>query len=345
MSVKDNNKKVFIENLIYLCAEQNFRTGFPYYNQNFNKRLKLFHPAINSGLKCYFILKFIISLIITEDFYSLIIGDFVYKYKFKIHICLILLISSFNVISIDLFNNFKSKLINKKLNINELKFNSNHSKAKSCQNIFEFIQSFFNVLFLPYGFIMSMVFMSVNSSITYLMTIGLFWSVLFGLSAYVVVASYSWNLIYFLLISYYSRFLLKSENQSLKRMANKKIINSFEILTHLRYIDVLYRKIMGYNEIWSNFVMINWFDLQILISISIVLILESDNFKIRLLVIGSFLVVLSFVVIIIIFCSSLNSESKKSHKFLAQLISSNKLKIFPRIRIKVSKVLKMDILD
>ena len=178
---------------------------------------------------------------------------------------------------------------------------------------------------------MSMMFMSVNCSITYLMTIGFFWSVLFSLSIYVLVVSFIWNLMYFLLISYYSRFLLKSENQRLERMVNKKFIRSSDVFTHLRKIDGLYRKIIGYNEVWSNFIMINWFDLQIITSIIIVLIFVVDDFKIRLLFICGFLLVLSFVVIIIIFCSSLNSESKKSHKYLSKLISSNKFKIFPRI--------------
>ena len=110
------------------------------------------------------------------------------------------------------------------LYIKELEFNSNHLKANRSQKMFEFIQTFFYILYLPNGFIMSMMFMSVNSSITYLMTIGFFWSVLFSLSIYVVTVSYIWNLMYFLLISYYSRFLLKSENQRLKRMANKKLL-------------------------------------------------------------------------------------------------------------------------
>ena len=339
--MSDNNKKVFIENLIYLCAEQNFRSGFPYYNQNFKKRSKLFHPAINYSLRFYYLLKFITSLIITEDFYSLIIGDFIYKYKFKNQFCFMGLIAFVNEISNDLFNLFKRKLINQKLNINELKFKSNHLNSKKSQKITELIVTSFNIMFLPYGFMMSMFFMSASSSITYLLTIGFFWSVLFSLSFYVFIVSYNWNLIYFFLISYYSRFLLKSENQSLKRMANQKSIRSSDVFTHLQYIDGLYRKIMGYNEVWSKFIIINWFNLQLLMGNLIFFIFHGDfeDFKYQLIYISCFFVVLYYVIIITMFCSSLNSEAKKSHKILSQIISSNKFKIIPTIQIKVSKML------
>ena len=39
-------KLELIENVIYLIAERNYRNGFPYYNENFRKRQKLFNWSV-----------------------------------------------------------------------------------------------------------------------------------------------------------------------------------------------------------------------------------------------------------------------------------------------------------
>ena len=267
----------------------------------------------------------------------LILSETVYSYKFKIQFWLMILIASINVLVIEFLNHFKAKRIDNYLDIYQLKFNSNHPKSRITQTIFKYLELYFKITFSPFGFFMSFLFMSINFSITYLLTIGMFWSILFGLSIYLLTDSYTWNIIYFLLISYYSRFLLKRENQSLKQMADKKIIRSSNVFTHLQENDLLYQKILSYNEIWPKFILSNWFNLQVLFAILFFFVFlgKHDNLNYKIIFTLGLLIIASFVIIIIIFCSSLSSDAKKTHKYLAKLISSNKLKILPSIRLKV----------
>lgn len=94
--------------------------------------------------------------------------------------------------------------------------------------------------------------------------------------------------------------------------------------------------------IWSKFILINWFLLQFVISTFafIVLLEEHDYLIIRIFFIFCLIIVISFVAIITIFCSSLNSEAKNSHKLLTKLMSSKRLRVFPGIRIKVRLFIK-----
>jgi hypothetical protein len=66
------NKIKLIENLIFLIGEKNYRNGFPYFNQNFKKRRKLFNPLIANTFITLIIFRDIISYFITNDFYSIL---------------------------------------------------------------------------------------------------------------------------------------------------------------------------------------------------------------------------------------------------------------------------------
>src|SRR6195952_5189941 len=68
-----------IEHLLYLLGEANYRNGFPYFNESYRKRKRLFNPKFINSLIIFYLIKSIISLFISDDFYSVIIGDFAYK--------------------------------------------------------------------------------------------------------------------------------------------------------------------------------------------------------------------------------------------------------------------------
>ena len=72
-----------IEHLLYLLGEANYRNGFPYFNESYRKRKSHFNPKIINILLTIYLIKSIIALFISDDFYSVLIGDFSYKLSIK----------------------------------------------------------------------------------------------------------------------------------------------------------------------------------------------------------------------------------------------------------------------
>ena len=73
-----------LDNLFYLLGEKNYRNGFPYFNPNYRKRRKLFNPLISNTFMALIIIRDFISYFITEDFYSILIGDYLFKFDYKL---------------------------------------------------------------------------------------------------------------------------------------------------------------------------------------------------------------------------------------------------------------------
>ena len=93
-----------LDNLFYMLGEKNYRNGFPYFNPNYRKRRKLFNPLISNTFMALIIIRDFISYFITEDFYSILIGDYLFKFKYKIQINLTLFIPYFMVVFIQIVN-------------------------------------------------------------------------------------------------------------------------------------------------------------------------------------------------------------------------------------------------
>src|ERR1700712_1526690 len=72
-----------IEHLLYLLGEANYRYGFPYFNESYRKRKRLFNPKFINTLLIIYLIKSIIALFISDDIYSVIIGDFTSKLSIK----------------------------------------------------------------------------------------------------------------------------------------------------------------------------------------------------------------------------------------------------------------------
>ena len=213
---------------MYLLREQNFRNGFPYYNQNYRKWRLLFNPIIRNLFFVFILTKDFISYYITEDTYT------VYT---TIH--------------------------------------------------------------------------------------------------------FSWNLLYFVTICYYSKQLLKVENNRLQSIIDSKSSISLRVVPIvLRDFDAINRKIFEFNEIWFKFLLIAVSGIGAEIG---VFALQGFSPKIPNIYIRFgfiFFVVISVscvscVTTIVIICTSVKSEAKRSHKLLTKLNARRDLKISLRIRIKV----------
>src|ERR1700712_2297514 len=106
MKSEQEKKLEQIEHLLYLLGEANYRNGFPYFNQSYRKRKPLFNPKLVNILSIIYLIKSIISLFISDDFYSVIIGDFAYKLSIKTQWNLTVINGCLIVLSIRIVNQY-----------------------------------------------------------------------------------------------------------------------------------------------------------------------------------------------------------------------------------------------
>src|SRR5882724_6201046 len=140
----------FIENMIYLIGEMVYRRGGHKFNDNYRKRSLLFNPFVINIIFIVIIIREIISLFITNEYLSQIIGDFTYNLKFKnnLLICIIMTYLLLIIIEINNYYNFKNNKIHKTLET-EGKQNLMNNKYKKYMKIIDkFIQIYY--LFLPF---------------------------------------------------------------------------------------------------------------------------------------------------------------------------------------------------
>ena len=116
----------------------------------------------------------------------------------------------------------------------------------------------------------------------------------------------------------------------------KKYIKSYDLIRILRNIDVIHRKIMAFNDIWSLFVLINWIGVASMMSIYSITVFfgHVDSSMIKSIFIFGLILVLAQIAFIIILCSSVVVEAKNTYKLLNRLNVSKKLRIFSRQRIR-----------
>src|SRR4051812_5522193 len=78
----EDKKLAHIECWLYFVGEINYRHGFPNFDPNYRKRLKLFSPWALNILATILLIKVTATFFITEEFHRVIIGDFTYNLSF-----------------------------------------------------------------------------------------------------------------------------------------------------------------------------------------------------------------------------------------------------------------------
>ena len=329
-----------VRNLLYLIGEKNSQLGYQYSNENYRKGRKTFNTSFVYTFITLFIIRDLISLFISDDFIALLIGDYVHNFRFKIQWNLIFFDAYAMVLMIKLMNRLNASK-NTQVDYPK-KFNQNVPGAEKMVKLFNFATKgeFLFIAFI--GFDISFAFQSINSSFIELISIGLFWCLVFAVFIAFLCELYVLNLVYFVATAFYCKILLKEQNDKIKyliKSENSRINRN--ILTTLRDIDILYKKIMAFNKIWSQFLFISWICLAFLISIYFIQIffVKNQMIVIQMVMIFGLILISSLIISLIIFCSSVNSESKKTFKLLSSMnASKGLLKIWLKNRLNVIKI-------
>ena len=343
-TIEKKSKLAHIEYLIYLMAERNYRNGLPYFNVNYRKRRTLFKPLIANIFIGFNFLKAILSLFITEEFYSIIIGDFVYSLDFKAQFHLAIINLLFMYISVK-FMNYVTKNNPHFWRTHSTGSNINEKSFQRIKHYFKIIESvltfgFPTVYFIPCSLFAYLCY----PSISLWLTIGLTWCIIFGITNGVLNEIYYWKFWYFLSFCYYSKHLLRKMNKTLKEMIEirKKFNKNKEVMSILGSIDNIYRKLFSFNEFWSIFCFIHWLGVAVLMGNLLYQTLFGKlniYIKIIFIVIAIGVIFFGYMVLIIIFCSSVVLEAKNTYKLLNRLNVKKEVLISTKTRIKVILVI------
>ena len=174
------SKVVFIDELIYLIGEMVYRRGGHKFNNNYRKRSLLFNPFVINIVMIVIIIREIISLFITNEYLSKIIGDVAYNLKFKYQFKVILFISYSILIVIEINNyyNFKNNKIHKTL---ETEGKQNLMNKKS-QKYMKIMDKFIQIIAIYAGFTLSFGLSFYSFSLKYFIIFAIPWNILFCIS-------------------------------------------------------------------------------------------------------------------------------------------------------------------
>ena len=178
------------------------------------------------------------------------------------------------------------------------------------------------------SFLFSFFMLSRYMTILNLLTIGLFWSIYFSICCIAFLEIYIWNLCFFIMYCYHSKFLLRDINiKIIKFMSehhNKVYFNAI-LQSLLVNIDIVNNKISTYNNMWTKFIFLNWTLLAYIFSIMFVPVLFSkvDNMGLKLFFYLSMSLFGFYISLIAIFCSKGHTESRITYRLLTRL-SANK---------------------
>ena len=93
-----------LENWMYLFGENNFRNGFPYYNQNYRKQRLIFNPIIRNLFFVFILTKDLISYYKTDENYAILMGDWFQNTTFKVQLTFTITIAVLISVLVDITN-------------------------------------------------------------------------------------------------------------------------------------------------------------------------------------------------------------------------------------------------
>ena len=329
---------------MFLVGEANYRYGFPYFNDKYRKRRKIFNPLFVNTFLLVYVIKSIISVFINDDTYSVLLGDFSYKIEITKQFNILIFIAS--LYTICLINANKWILKSRPKSGLSLLVGSDKHQAKyyKFNNIVELVQKLISYSIFTFVFLIGLSLSYLSFTFTQFLLIGIVWSISFGLFGMLCGKIVLGNIIYLILFCYYSISSLKIINISLTTLVenDKKIIKNSDIMKILQNIDTIYGNINTFNMLWSIPLFMTMVTLASMTAIgNYAFFMVSFNgvyaqlARISLQFILIVFMVLGIIFPIIIFCSSVVLEAKNTYKLLNRLYIKNRVLISLRFRIKV----------
>jgi hypothetical protein len=321
--------------LIDFAANHLYRIGLIPLRDKSIKRKRYENPVFKFIINLHLIIRFIISLQLSEEneYIFLLIGDFTYFLKARIH---------FNtaaslIISIALFSqlvqyyNYKNDIKPSYLKLFEMLSGLRSPKSIGLtdkEEIYKFAKlskllftgtEFFAKIVMPFlFFLLTFLSFSLKCSLKELILYALPHCLKFAFCAYSVYSIIFWQIIYYYLICQYLKCKLKTANNSLRKLSDRRVITYKKVLHILEYLDSIYEEIDDYNSnYWSKFLFIIWITFAAIINTGIYFILFIEmNSILKIIFIYFTIQTILILLLIINTTASVNSKANKSYSIL-----------------------------
>jgi hypothetical protein len=328
-----------------------YRIGLSLFSSGSQKRNRFHNPFFISILISLTILKSFTVILMKEDKYVLLIGDFAYfiNGRYFLNVAIILFASlslssqilhywkyhknespsylkPFEMIS-GLVSPKSIGLTNREdiielLNKSKLMFRI--SKLLTTEAVFVC----FCVSFIP---------SSLNCSY-FMIPIQLFWAIMFATYTNFAVNINFSQMTYFYIICLYLKLKLRNANNSIKNSSHKKQkMSNRKMKYFLKLLDSIILEINTYNnDLWSKYLMIVlMFDIIVIDLILFLSLFAKMSFFIKIIMFYASGIIFILLIILINTASSVSFEVKKSYKLLNKLFITNSKQVSIRMRIKV----------
>jgi hypothetical protein len=329
-----------------------YNIGLSLFSFGSQKRNRFHNPFFISFVICLQILKSITAILMNEDKYKLLlIGDFTYFLNDRYFINLATILWGFLALFPQLLHYWKYYKNESPSYLKPFEMISGLVSPKSIglinrEDINQFLkkskliyQLLIVIIFFAYStsFGLSGIPLITNSSFS-LISIEIFWILLFTGFVYYCIHFNLSQLIYFYIICLYLKLKLRNANNCIRKSCDTKFkINNHRMKNILKLLNSINSEINTYNnEFWSKYLMIV---VMLIITALDLLLFETIFGKFGLifnilLCYGSSVMFL-LLIIFINSASSVSFEANKSYKLLNKLFIAKNKQISIRMRIKV----------
>jgi hypothetical protein len=343
--------------LIDFAANHLYRIGLIPLTDKPIERKRYENPLFKFIINLHLIIRFIISLQLSEENEDifLLIGDFSYFLRARIHFnTAASLITSIAVFSqLVQYYNYKNDIKPSYLKLFEMLSGLRSPKSIGLtdkEEIFKFAKlskllftgsEFFAKIAMPFlCFILSFLSFCLRFSVKELILHALPHCLIFAFSAYSVYSIIFWQIIYYYLICQYLKCKLKTANNSLRKLSDRRVITCKKVQHIIEILNSIYAEIDDYNSnYWSKFLFIIWITFAAIINTGIYFILFIEmNSILKIIFIYFTIQFILIMVLIINTTASVNLEANKSYSLLNSCMTCLNRRMqnkFNCIRIKV----------
>jgi hypothetical protein len=353
----DPNNNLPNDVLIDFAANHLYTIGLIPLTDESIKRKIYENPVFKFIINLHLIIRIIISLQLSEEneYIFLLIGDFTYFLKARIHFntvqCLITSIAVFS--QLVQYYNYKNDIKPSYLKLFEMLSGLRSPKSIGLtdkEEIYKFAKlskllftgsEFFAKIPIPLlCFLLSFLSFCLKCSVKELILYALPHCLIYAFTAYSVYSIIFWQIIYFYLICEYLKCKLKTVNNSLRKLSDRRVITYKKVLDILENLDSIHKEIDDYNSnYWSKFLFIIWITFAAIINTGIYFIFFIEmNSILKMLFIYFTIQFILILFLIINTTASVNSEANKSCSILNSCMISLNRRMqnrFSCIRIKV----------
>ena len=318
-----------IKSILYSIRELLYGFGISFVKPSLeSKRRKFFDPLYITIINVVIMSKDFSSMIVNNDTFSIIVGDYAYKWKLKNQFNLLMVLTFILPVGTHLFHflYYRKKKFDYWLTLSS----DDHplGTVVTLDRISQFVLNMFEVIthvMFPMGFFL-LCFSSLAMSCTLkeLVLSGIPWSIVYAFYGLYDPGMYLFQMLYFVVLSYDCKLEFKQLNRNLESFTRTQTKNTWNFEPNLKiFIKTLDRNRRDFtkiNDFWSKYLFFNWIAMSSVLSGFLLQILFGKlGITINCMFGSIFMIGVIYLSVLIYSATTLYNETNKTFKIVNQL--------------------------